>query len=78
MDTSARSIAKAVTYRALGSSVTALIILLLTHKVALSLGAGGLDAGAKTLVYFLHERIWDRLSFGRQRVQTREGEEVFK
>ena len=36
MDTNTRSIAKAVSYRILGSAVTALIVLALTHKGSLS------------------------------------------
>ena len=65
MDTHARSIAKAVSYRFLGSAVTALIFFVLTGKGTLSLGAGGLDMVLKIGAYFVHERLWDRISFGR-------------
>ena len=65
METSARSIAKAVSYRILGSAVTGMIVFLLTGKGALSLGAGALDIVLKIGAYFVHERIWDRIEFGR-------------
>lgn len=65
MESSARSIAKAVSYRILGSAVTGMIVYLLTGKGALSLGAGALDIVLKIGAYFLHERIWDRIEFGR-------------
>jgi uncharacterized membrane protein len=65
METRARSIAKAVSYRILGSAVTGMIVYALTGKGALSLGAGALDSVIKIAAYFVHERIWDRIAFGR-------------
>jgi uncharacterized membrane protein len=60
-----RSIVKAVSYRILGSTSTALIFYVLTGKGSLSLGAGALDMVLKIGVYFLHERIWNHINFGR-------------
>jgi uncharacterized membrane protein len=65
MESHTRSIAKAFSYRILGSSVTALIFYVLTGKGKLSLGAGALDVVLKLAAYFIHERIWDRIPFGR-------------
>jgi adenylylsulfate kinase len=60
-----RSIVKAVSYRILGSSTTALIFYILTGKGSLSVGAGILDMVLKIGVYFIHERIWNHINFGR-------------
>ena len=65
MDTHVRSIAKAVSYRLLGSTATALIFFVLSGKLSLSIGAGVLDMVVKIGLYFLHERIWERVHFGR-------------
>jgi adenylylsulfate kinase len=65
METHARSIAKAVSYRLLGSAVTGLIFFVLTHKGGLSVGAGALDMIVKIGAYFVHERIWNHIDFGR-------------
>jgi len=65
METRSRSIAKAVSYRILGSAVTGLIVYALTGKGTLSIGAGALDSVIKVAAYFVHERIWDRIAFGR-------------
>ncbi len=65
MDSHARSIAKAVSYRLLGSTSTALIFFILSGQVTLSIGAGVLDMLAKIGLYFLHERLWNRIEFGR-------------
>lgn len=60
-----RSLAKAVSYRVLGSAVTTLIVLAVTGRLSLSLGIGGLDAVVKIGAYFVHEVLWDRIDFGR-------------
>jgi len=65
METNARSIAKAISYRVLGSSSTAAIVFLFSHKVSLSVGVGLIDSVAKIAMYFLHERIWNYIAFGR-------------
>ena len=65
MDSNARSIVKAVSYRLLGSTTTGLIFYVLTRKGGLSLGAGALDMVLKIAAYFVHERIWNHIEFGR-------------
>jgi adenylylsulfate kinase len=65
-ESNTRSIIKAVSYRFLGSATTGLIFYILTGKAGLSVGAGALDVVLKIGVYFLHERLWDRIHFGRE------------
>ena len=65
MESHSRSIAKAVSYRILGSATTALIVFVLTGRGGLSLGAGALDVVLTIGAYFVHERIWDRINYGR-------------
>ena len=65
METNARSIAKAISYRVLGSTSTAAIVFLFSHKLSLSLGVGLIDSVVKIAMYFLHERIWNYIAFGR-------------
>jgi adenylylsulfate kinase len=65
MDSNARSIAKAVSYRVLGSASTAVIFYVLSRDVAMSLGGGLLDGIVKIGMYFLHERIWNHIDYGR-------------
>jgi uncharacterized membrane protein len=61
MESHARSIAKAVSYRIVGSAVTALIFFALTGKGTLSVGAGALDVVLKIGAYFVHEGLWDHI-----------------
>ncbi len=65
MESKSRSIAKAVSYRVLGSATTAAIAFMLLHKLALSADIGILDLVLKVGLYFLHERLWNHISFGR-------------
>lgn len=65
MESNARSIAKAVSYRLLGSASTGFILYVLTHRMTISLVGSALDMVLKIGIYFIHERIWDRINFGR-------------
>ncbi len=65
MDSTARSIAKAFSYRLLGSATTGLILYVLTDRVTLSLIGSALDVFLKIGAYFVHERIWNHIPFGR-------------
>lgn len=66
MDSRARSIAKAVSYRLAGSATTGLLVFLFGgHKLALSAGAGAVDMVLKIGLYFLHERLWNQIDYGR-------------
>jgi len=37
----------------------------MTGSVATSLGVGGFDAIAKMFAYYVHERAWSRISYGK-------------
>ncbi|MDQ6677715.1 MAG: DUF2061 domain-containing protein [Acidobacteriota bacterium] len=65
MESHARSILKAVTYRVFGSASTALLVFFFTRNAGISLGAGIADSVVKIVLYFVHERIWDFVPFGR-------------
>jgi len=65
MESNSRSIAKAISYRVLGSASTALIVYVFIHDAKLSVGAGLVDSIVKIGAYFVHERIWDHISYGR-------------
>jgi uncharacterized membrane protein len=67
VETHSRSIAKAVSYRLLGSIVTGGIVYFFSGDAKISAGVGAIDVVAKIGLYFLHERLWNYISFGRQR-----------
>lgn len=67
MDSHSRSIAKAVSYRVLGSLATGVIYFALSGDWKTSVGAGLLDSIVKIGLYFVHERLWNHIQFGRQK-----------
>jgi adenylylsulfate kinase len=67
MDSNTRSIAKAVSYRVLGSLSTGVIVFLFSGDAKVSVGVGLLDVFLKMGLYYAHERIWNHITFGRQR-----------
>jgi uncharacterized membrane protein len=65
MESNARSIAKAVSYRSLGSISTGLLVYWFSGSLKASLGAGVLDTVVKLALYYLHERAWNHIDYGR-------------
>jgi uncharacterized membrane protein len=60
-----RSTLKTITWRAVGALDTTIISLLLTGRLAISASIGGAELFTKVLLYFLHERLWLNVSWGR-------------
>lgn len=67
-ETHARSIAKALSWRVMGTTATALLVYIFTRKLVLSLAVGGLEFVSKIGLFWLHERAWDRFRFGKKQV----------
>jgi len=60
-----RSIFKAITWRAGGTIVTFAVAWILTDNVSLSAGIGIVDTLIKIGAYYIHERLWNRVKFGK-------------
>ena len=67
MESHLRSIAKAITWRVGGTIVTFAVAWLLTKRVELAAQIGLLDTLVKIGAFYGHERIWNRLKFGREK-----------
>jgi len=61
-----RSLVKAVSWRITGSIDTIFVSWLVTGKFTVAITIGGVEVFTKIFLYFLHERIWDKVDFGRQ------------
>jgi uncharacterized membrane protein len=64
-ETNRRSIAKAVSWRILAAIITACVALALTGELKFAAKIGAIDTLVKLLIYFLHERVWNKVQFGR-------------
>lgn len=65
-----RSIAKSVSWRTIGTIDTILISFIITGKPGLALSIGGVEVFTKMALYYLHERTWNKISFGRIKNQN--------
>lgn len=64
-ETNTRSIAKAISWRAIATCITVSIAYLFTGEVTLALEIGGLDMVLKLAAYFFHERAWGKVRMGK-------------
>lgn len=62
-----RSIAKAITFRSLVLISDGIIIFLITHRYDITLGVMIFSNIASTLLYILHERIWNNVHWGKEK-----------
>ena len=60
-----RSFIKAVSWRVTGSVDTMVISFLITGKLKWALTITGVEVFTKIGLYYVHERVWEKLSFGR-------------
>jgi uncharacterized membrane protein len=63
-ESSLRSILKAITYRITGTITTAGITFLVTGQIATAIAVGSVEPFVKLVVYYLHERAWQRVPIG--------------
>ncbi|MEM7159920.1 MAG: DUF2061 domain-containing protein [Myxococcota bacterium] len=65
MESKRRSLAKALSWRVIAWSITATIAYLYTGKAAFALSLGFADSLLKIFAYYLHERTWMSVNYGR-------------
>lgn len=74
MESHARTIAKAISWRCIATATTMIVVWLVTGKLELAAAIGMLDTVLKLGEYYVHERIWARIRFGMPRPSTSEYE----
>ncbi|SDR68209.1 Uncharacterized membrane protein [Polaribacter sp. KT25b] len=60
-----RSIAKALSWRIVGTLDTLVVSYILTGKIALAASIASVDFITKLILYFFHERIWNKIKWGK-------------
>lgn len=66
-DTYKRSLAKTLAWRFIAAIDTFAISYVITGKATWSVGIVGTEAVTKILWYYLHERLWSHITWGRSR-----------
>lgn len=70
MDTPARSVAKTVSWRITGSGATFLISYSILGNIALSGTIAVIQLTFNTLLYFIHERVWNKIKWGQSEAKV--------
>ena len=67
MDKYKRSLAKTLTYRIISTIAIIALVFIFTKDFVISGAIGGIDLIAKLIIYFLHERIWNKVPWGKKK-----------
>jgi uncharacterized membrane protein len=64
-ETRRRSVIKAVSWRIFAAIITACVALAMTGQLEFAAKIGLIDTTVKLFIYFLHERVWNKIPYGR-------------
>ena len=62
-----RSLVKAISWRAIATLTTMVLVFLFTGDLITALGIGFLEIISKLFFYYSHERVWNLISWGRNK-----------
>ena len=68
METNKRSLVKTITWRLTGSGATFLIAYVMTGNLAIAGVIGITQMISNTVLYYIHERMWNKIKWGREHV----------
>ena len=60
-----RSVLKALSWRLIGTLDTLIVSYVLTGEIALATSIASIDFITKLILYFFHERIWNKINWGK-------------
>ena len=61
-----RSIVKAISWRVTGTLDTFVVSYIITGKVTVAISIGIIEVFTKMILYYFHERTWNKIKFGRE------------
>ena len=71
MEIRVRSIAKTLSWRVVASGANAVIIFAIIGNASLAVGIGAIDLVAKSIFYYGHERMWNKIKWGRNIIDSK-------
>ena len=60
-----RSVVKSLSWRTVGTLDTILISWIVTGELTLAFSIGSIELGTKMVLYFFHERVWNKIKWGK-------------
>jgi uncharacterized membrane protein len=64
-DKTSRTFLKTISWRVVATMTTMTIVFSFTKELSLSFGIGAIEVFSKMLLYYFHERVWNKVSWGR-------------
>ena len=61
-----RSILKTISWRFWATLTTAVLVYIFTGKIELAAAIGGIEIVIKMILYFVHERAWNNVDYGKK------------
>ena len=65
MENRVRSALKSVSFRSIATLTTMILVLAFTRDVVASFEIGAIEFSGKFVLYYFHERLWDKFQLGR-------------
>ncbi len=66
-----RSAIKTISWRVLATLTTAALVYIFTGKLKIALYVGGIEVVLKMALYFLHERVWNNIRYGKKQLKPK-------
>ena len=60
-----RSVVKTISWRTVGTLDTIIISYFITGNLVMAASIGSIEVITKMILYYFHERAWNKLSFGK-------------
>ena len=60
-----RSVVKAISWRTVGTLDTIIVSYFVTGSLVMAASIGTIEVITKMILYYFHERAWNKLSFGK-------------
>lgn len=65
-DSKLKSVSKAISWRVLGTFDTILISYIITGELHMAFSIGSIEVFSKILLYYAHERVWERFTIKKE------------
>ncbi|MFO7889301.1 MAG: adenylyl-sulfate kinase [bacterium] len=68
-ETKTRSVIKSITWRFMATLTTVSLVYIFTGRIDMAMEIGGIEVILKILIYFIHERVWYKIRFGKKEIE---------
>lgn len=68
-ESNSRSVLKTISWRFWATVTTAALVLAFTGHLKIALAIGGIEIVLKIFLYYLHERAWNKIPFGKREIK---------